>query len=234
MKDDLEAKLEQAPVQKKATWITLRLILAVVLFLVTLFLFVAIADEMVLEKENNFDLTILKQIDLLVSPARTQLMKAITFFGSANFLFPAYAVLIIYFIMRKRGRLALDIGMVGLSSTGILFLFKDIFKRPRPLDPLIQQVSGFSFPSGHSFSSFTFFGIFIYIFWQSNLKKRWKILIAIVLFIFATIIAFSRVYLRVHFPSDVVAGFCLSLIWLMISLWILHKADRGIVSSQKK
>ena len=124
--------------------------------------------------------------------------------------------------------------MIGLSSTGILFLFKDIFKRHRPLDPIISNVTGFSFPSGHSFSSFTFFGLLIYIIWRTNIRKSFKILIAFFLFVFAATIAFSRVYLRVHYPSDVVAGFCLSVIWLMISLWILHKADRGIVSAKKK
>ncbi len=92
MKDELERKLEQAPVVKKAEWITLRLILALVLFLVILFSFVAIADEIVIENENKFDLTILTKIDLLVSPERTSLMKEITFFGSEMFLFPAYLV----------------------------------------------------------------------------------------------------------------------------------------------
>ena len=234
MKDELERKLEQAPVVKKAEWITLRLILAVVLFLVTLFSFVAIADEIVIENENKFDLTILTKIDLLVSPERTHLMQEITFFGSANFLFPAYLILLFFYLIRKKAHLALDIAMIGLSSTGILFLLKDIFQRHRPLDPLIRKVSGFSFPSGHSFSSFTFFGILIYITWHANIRKRWKIVIAFFLIVFATIIAFSRVYLRVHFPSDVVAGFCLSVVWLMISIWILHKADRGIVGARKR
>jgi undecaprenyl-diphosphatase len=118
--------------------------------------------------------------------------------------------------------------MVGLGSAGILRLFKEIFKRHRPIDPLIRNVTGFSFPSGHSFSSFTFFGLLIYILWKTGIKRVWKILLTIVLFLFGAIIAFSRVYLRVHYPSDVVAGFCLSIIWLMLSLWILHKADRVI------
>jgi len=229
-----ETGLDQLPEKRKVSWITSRFVIALVLFLAILFVFVSLTDEIVLEHENGFDQKISSAILPLVSTNLTSLMKAITFFGSEMFLFPAYLVLIIYYIYRKRSMLALDITMIGLSSTGILFLFKNIFKRHRPLDPLISNVTGFSFPSGHSFSSFTFFGILIYLIWHANIRKSWKIIIACTLFVIATTIAFSRVYLRVHYPSDVIAGFCLSLIWLMLSIWILHKADRGIIAANRK
>lgn len=229
-----ESKLGQLPKAGKVSWITLRFIIALVLFLATLFVFVSISDEIVLEHESGFDQTISQAIVPLVSPFTTSLMKFFTFFGSENFLFPAYVLLITYYLFRKKNTLALDITMIGLSSTGILFLFKDIFRRHRPLDPLINNVTGFSYPSGHSFSSFTFFGILIYIIWHANVRKRWKMVITFLLFVFATIIAFSRVYLRVHYPSDVLAGFCLSVVWLMISIWILHKADRGMVEVKNR
>ena len=211
---------------KKARWITSRFILALVLFVVTLFVFVAITDEIVLEHENGFDQNIFHAISFLVSPSMTRLMETITFFGSSNFIFPAYVVLVIYYLVKRKIKPALDISMIGLGSTAILNLLKYIFKRQRPVDPLIADVTGFSFPSGHSFASFTFFGLIIYILWKTGIKKLFKILLSIVLFLFAAIIAFSRAYLRVHYPSDVVAGFCLSIIWLMLALWILHKVDK--------
>ena len=211
---------------KKAGWITARFILALVLFLVTLFVFVAITDEIVLEHENGFDQNIFHAISFLVSPSMTRLMETITFFGSSDFIFPAYVVLVIYYLIKRKIKPALDISLIGLGTTGILNLLKYIFQRQRPLDPLIRDVTGFSFPSGHSFASFTFFGLIIYILWKTGIKKPFKILLSIVLFLFAALIAFSRVYLRVHYPSDVIAGFCLSIIWLMLSLWILHKVDK--------
>ncbi|MEO8764628.1 MAG: phosphatase PAP2 family protein [Ginsengibacter sp.] len=213
---------------KKAGWITSRFILALVLFLVVLFVFVAITDEIVLEHENGFDEGITKYISVIVSASMTRAMEMITFFGSSNFLFPAYVVLILYYLARRKTQMGLDIGMIGLGSTGILYLLKEIFQRKRPIDPLIRDVTGFSFPSGHSFSSFTFFGLLIYILWNTSIKTSLKIPLTIILLLFAAIIAFSRVYLRVHYPSDVIAGFCLSVIWLMLSLWILHKTDRAI------
>ncbi|MEO7119846.1 MAG: phosphatase PAP2 family protein [Ginsengibacter sp.] len=234
MENNIDTPLEKPDTQTKTKWITVRFILAIILFLITLSVFVGIADEIVLEHENSFDQTISTYIQSFTSPAMTKAMIRITFFGSSTFLFPAYVVLILFYLVRKKRTLALDITMVGLSSTGILFLFKDIFKRHRPLDPLISHVTGFSFPSGHSFSSFTFFGFLVYIAWHSDIKKSWKIIISALLVLFATTIAFSRVYLRVHFPSDVVAGFCLSVAWLLLSLAILHQIDRGLSRSKKR
>ena len=210
----------------KFKWLTLRFILAFILFLGILFVFVAIADEIVLEHENGLDQSVSKSVSLLVSSSVTAVMQVATFFGSSGFLFPAYIVLIVYFLFRKKIKLSLDVATVGLTSTFILYLFKDIFKRQRPMDPLIRNVTGFSFPSGHSFSSFTFFGLVIYVLWKSEIQKIWKILLSVALFLIASTIAFSRVYLRVHYASDVVAGFCLSVIWLMLSLWLLHIADK--------
>lgn len=164
----------------------------------------------------------------LDSPLATKIFETITFFGSSTFLFPAYSLVIIYHLLKKHWKLALDVATIGITSTALLYVLKSIFQRARPLDPLIRNVTGFSFPSGHSFSSFTFFGMIAYLLWQTQLKNSWKILTTIVLFLLATSIAFSRVYLRVHYPSDVIAGFCLSMIWLMISIWLLHKFDKKV------
>lgn len=100
------------------------------------------------------------------------------------------------------------------------------FQRPRPLDPVYEAARGFSFPSGHSMSAMTFFGLLIFIVWDKTENKilRWLLSILLVLVIFA--IGFSRVYLRVHYASDVLAGFSLGLIWLVISLWTIGKLEK--------
>ena len=233
MQKNTDAKIERLPGKEKAKWITLRLILALVLFLATLIVFVAIADKIVIKHNEVFDTEVSKDVIAVVSPGKTKFMEFITFFGSATFLFPAYIVLIIFYLIKRKSKLALDITMIGLSSTGILFLFKNIFKRHRPLDPLINHVTGFSFPSGHSFSSFTFYGLLIYLVSKAEIALYWKVIITTFLFALAAIIALSRVYLRVHFPSDVVAGFCLSIVWMMIALWVLHMADKQVVTPSK-
>lgn len=203
----------------------MKIILAILLFLLTLFVFVYIADEIVLENETQFDQAITTDIAPYQSPDATTAMQIFTFFGSQLFLLPAYVLLILYYWIRKNKRLAFNVGAIGLTSTCVLFLFKSIFRRSRPLDPLIQHVAGFSFPSGHSFSSFTFYGIIAYLLWQTKIANVWKVVSTILLFLLASTVAFSRVYLRVHFPSDVVAGFCLSMVWLILSFWILGRIE---------
>jgi undecaprenyl-diphosphatase len=201
----------------------MRIILSIFLFILTLFVFVYIADEIVIENEARFDETIVHAVNPYQSTGTTKVMTTFTFFGSHLFFIPAYIILIGILWFKREKRLALTVAAIGLTSTAILFLLKSIFQRARPLDPLIQNVAGFSFPSGHSFSAFTFYGLIAYLLWQTKLAKAWKVGASILLFLFAVIIAFSRVYLRVHYPSDVVAGYCLSVVWLLLSFWVLKK-----------
>ncbi len=99
-------------------------------------------------------------------------MLFFTFFGSNIILLPAYVLLTAYSLFYKKNTMvSLNIVTIGISSTALLFLIKDIFKRHRPLDPLVQHVTGFSFPGGHSFSAFTFFGLLIYILWQKQITQ---------------------------------------------------------------
>jgi hypothetical protein len=100
MKDKIESKLEKASPKKKFEWITLRFILAIALFFLTLFIFVTIADQIVLDHKNHFDQSISTFVFSLVSPGLTQVMEKITFFGSAQFLIPAYLTLILF--LRRR------------------------------------------------------------------------------------------------------------------------------------
>jgi undecaprenyl-diphosphatase len=220
--------IEQSPqqVKKKAKGITLRLVVVAAVFLITLFTFWVIAGEIVLEHESNFDSFIFGKLAKIISPATTKVMLLFTFFGSSAFLLPGYILLsLYYFFFRRNSSLTLNVVTIGLSSTGLLFLFKDIFKRQRPLDPLVHSVSGFSFPSGHSFSAFTFFGLLTYIIWKTDIENIWKWLLSVLFISLAALIATSRVYLHVHYASDVIAGFCLSTIWLIISLWVMGKID---------
>src|SRR5688500_18489110 len=155
----------------------------------------------------------------------TRFMQAITVMGSWYFLTPAWIVLILWFLFyRKRKSLSMDIFSIAVTSTVVMFGLKLLFQRQRPLDPLLHAVPGFSFPSGHSFSSFTFWGVLVYIIadWK-YISRPLKWVLSIICILIAATIATSRVYLKVHFPSDVIAGFFLCLIWLGVSFFVLHK-----------
>ena len=111
---------------------------------------------------------------------------------------------------------------------------KLFFQRVRPPDPLIAPLQNFSFPSGHATSAFIFYGLLAYLIWKTDLNRTYKYLIATVLIIFSLLIGFSRVYLRVHYPSDVVAGFCIGFSWLVVTISLFTRLKKKADVEEKQ
>jgi undecaprenyl-diphosphatase len=102
-----------------------------------------------------------------------------------------------------------------------MLLLKQLFQRKRPLSPLLKAAKGLSFPSGHAIMAVTFYGLLVYVL-QHTIDIGWmKFLLTFLLVILVILIGFSRVYLRVHYASDVLGGFIIGLLWLLISLAII-------------
>ena len=108
-------------------------------------------------------------------------------------------------------------GINLVLAVGINLLLKEIVQRPRP-DETIRLVteSGYSFPSGHSMVSMAFYGLLLWMVWRYEKDRvvKWTCITG-----FACVIALvgmSRIYLGVHYASDVIAGFCVSVVWLGI------------------
>jgi undecaprenyl-diphosphatase len=150
-------------------------------------------------------------------------MSFLSFFGSSYFFLPAYALMVIYFLWKNRKRYALDIAIVGTSSFLLMFGLKNLFRRNRPDEQLLEKLHNYSFPSGHAVSSFIFCCVLSYIIWNSHMKQTWKWIICISLLLFCLMIGISRIVLRFHYASDVVAGLCLGVIWGLFCLWLLYK-----------
>ena len=111
----------------------------------------------------------------------------------------------------------------------MLFL-KKLFQRKRPLAPLLAAARGLSFPSGHAIMAVTFYGLIIYIITQVIGISWLQVSLIILLIILILLIGFSRVYLRVHYASDVLAGFIIGLLWLFISLAVLDNIEHYFIS----
>jgi len=107
-----------------------------------------------------------------------------------------------------------------------MFVLKNLFGRPRPENPLLRTVSGLSFPSGHALISVAFYGLLIYLLWHNISNKILRGFLIILLLILILMIGVSRIYLRVHYASDVLAGFAMGLIWLVLSIWTVRKIER--------
>ncbi len=173
-----------------------------------------------------FDVAIFERLQPWVSPAKNRVMLFITFLGSHKFLIPANLFLIIYFLaIRHQNWFSIRIVTIALSSLALMFLLKFLFQRKRPLSPLLKAAKGLSFPSGHAIISTTFYGLVLYIILHTTNTKEWKWVVIVLLVCLIFLIGYSRVYLRVHYASDVAAGFIIGILWLLISLSVLNKLE---------
>jgi undecaprenyl-diphosphatase len=157
-------------------------------------------------------------------------MKAVTFCASATFLQIGYAVLVVIYLFRKNWKRVGEIAAVGLGGRVLNYSMKLFFQRPRPPESLVGPLDTFSYPSGHATSGFLFYGLLAYLVWKTGLPKALRLVLVSLLLAFALLIGFSRVYLRVHYPSDVIAGFCIGVAWLLLTITLFgrlkKRADR--------
>lgn len=211
------------PIQKLLQPVPLEILATALVFLISLFTFSLIVHEAVYEQEYLFDIKVTHFFAAHSSPTVIKAMENITFLGSTSFLLPAYLVLIVWLLYTKQRAYAFDIGVIALSSTAMMFALKEFFKRERPALPIIKDVSGYSFPSGHSLSSFIFCAVLIFLLWKSNLPGVLKYLLMFFCLFLAIIIGISRIVLNVHYPTDVIGGFCLGIIWVIASFAIIQK-----------
>ena len=207
--------------------IPLGFILLLVLFASAIYLFTWLAHEVVAEQEAWVDQRVFDYLAAnVINPELTKFMKVVTFFASAKFLPFAYGAVFLVLILEKLYRRATEIFIIGMGGFLIIYLMKIWFHRLRPPDPLIGQLSNFSFPSGHATSGFVFYGLLIFLLWKTTMKTVYKYIIGVALIGFALLIGFSRIYLRVHYTSDVIAGFCIGVAWMVLSVYILEKMKK--------
>lgn len=100
-------------------------------------------------------------------------------------------------------------------------ILKNIVQRPRPTEFRMIDESGYSFPSGHSMASAAFYGFLIYLVYKKVKNKKLKITIITLLSLLIILIGISRIYLGVHYTSDVLAGFFVSISYLTIYISII-------------
>lgn len=207
--------------------ISLKTLVAILLFIIALIVFSLLAHEVVFENEDWFDTEVFNFFNENSSPASIQIFKFLSFFGSTFFLLPAYTVLIAWLLYTRRRKDAIDVGIIGATSTLLMHGLKFLFDRSRPELPLFRALTNNSFPSGHALLSFIFCSVLIWLLWNTNLSKKWKWVLLVLLILFSFAIGISRIVLRYHYASDVLAGFCLGFAWVLLFFWIRKKIRRG-------
>lgn len=202
------------------------MVLIVLIFFLALFSLAYLVRNVIVLQRTGFDQKVFSVLQPYINDENSQVMLFFTFLGTHKFLIPANLVLIAYFLfVQKHKWYAIKIPAIALSSLALMFGLKHFFNRPRPGVPLIYKAEGLSFPSGHALFSVTFYGLLVYIIYKGIKHKGLKWSLIVFLLLLMLIIGFSRVYLRVHYATDVIAGFCVGVIWLVMTIWLLNRME---------
>ena len=182
-----------------------------ILVVICLIIFCIILDN-VLDKEiQKFDNFVYNGISKIINEPLTIFLKIITTIGAAYVIIPVCIISIIYFWKKKEAKyITVNLITIFFSNQ----LLKRIIERPRPEGFRIVEELGYSFPSGHSMVSMGFYGFFIYLIYKKVKNKYIKWISISLLILIIILIGISRIYLGVHYASDVIAGFVLSIAYL--------------------
>ena len=192
-----------------------------VVMVIFLILFSVFAYKIVMNKSIYIDNIVYDFIcDNFMSERMTNIVKILTSLGSALVII---ILTIVLFIAIKNKKIAISVVINLIVITILNNLLKIIFLRPRPdVNNLILE-SGYSFPSGHSATGMAFYGYLIYLIYKYVNNKKIKIPLIIFLSLIIVAIGLSRIYLGVHYASDVLGGFLLAIVYLIIFITIANK-----------
>ena len=188
---------------------------------------------------RQLDASTLNFVEQIRSPFLTAFFKAVTFTGEWYFVLGVLFLISLFFIIKKTSRLNLatrfnlDVFVLwattigGLGSASVL---KETFHRSRPFGGLIAETSS-SFPSAHSVISVAFYAFVFYLLAQNSRNNFSKYLSISALFLFPLFLGFSRLYLGVHYLSDVLAGYAIGDVWFLIGVYGIKFINRKKISA---
>lgn len=181
--------------------------------LISLIVCVSLKENLILDEKGYY------LISNLINDNITPIVKTITFLASTYF-FIGLSILLLIMIKNKKTGLSIIVNL-GLSAL-TNFIVKNIVQRPRPIDHRLISETGFSLPSGHSMVSMAFYGYLIYLICKYIKNKKIKICLTIFLSSLIFLVGLSRIYLGVHYTTDVLAGYLLGISYLIIYINVIN------------
>ena len=204
----------ESPIRKSAPILGLVLLGSLAVSLLALLFFSWLARQVFEGELTKFDTHIRIVVHQYANPTLTLAMEAISDLGSPVFLSALFVALIITFLLThwRHAALWLSITMGGALLLDVVL--KDVFHRTRPVAYFIPEPSGYSFPSGHALGSFCFYMLLAGLLTARIHDLAARVSIWVLAALLVAAIGFSRVYLGVHWPTDVIAGYAAAAFWV--------------------
>lgn len=202
------------------------ILIALIFVIAGINLFVELTDTLHTDALANYDRRITDFITSFRSPQLNKILQFITELGDFNgYLIMTAISTITFYLLFKNWRYVIEIFFVlvvsGLSNVAL----KQVINRARPDAEHLVSVSSLSYPSGHAMSAISFYGFIIYIIYNLKLKGWVKTGLITIFSLLIFAIGFSRIYLGVHYPSDVAGGYIAGLIWVIFCIVLFHVID---------
>jgi undecaprenyl-diphosphatase len=196
-------------------------------FLLSLICAIGFAFIAILIGQQNiagFDNHLISFIQRQENVTLTNIMKFFTLIGAGVpiVIITIMIIVVLYTVLRYRWELIFFIGVVAGSAL-LNVVLKLVFHRARPTLHRIVEANGYSFPSGHSMAAFTLYGVLCYLLWKHARFALTRTLLIVSGSIIIAAIGVSRIYLGVHYPSDVIGGYLASGTWLTVSIGIYQR-----------
>lgn len=199
---------------------------AFVVFVIGTNFFVDLTEEVQGEAIEHFDDRITEYVTSFRTPGLNSFFQFVTDLGDfyAYLVATTLAAIFFFFKLKNKKFILQLLGVVILSALANIAL-KRAFDRARPTIEHMVVVKTLSYPSGHAMSAMAFYGFLIYLIFHIKMNKWLRIFLALFFSALIFFIGLSRIYLGVHFPSDVLGGFVAGLIWVAFCVVLFNIID---------
>lgn len=197
--------------------------IALIIFIGSFNLFIELTEGLKSELLATYDTAISEKIVSFRSSSLTKYFIFVTKVGdSLGYIIAFPLCTLLFYWMFKSWEYVIQISLVMALALSSNLILKKIINRTRPEAEHLVVVETLSYPSGHAMTAMAFYGFLIYLISQFRISKILKFPIIILLILLILSIGISRIYLGVHFPSDIAGGYIAGLIWVVFCVMIFN------------